>query len=140
MQRTGVDHFPSLAPIKMTDKRLQCSSELTANYVNEEASENVTKNDKEKASNKCNQCKYASSQVGNLRKHMKKHSGEKTNKCSQCDFASSYTRALRAHLKIHSGEKPNKCNQCDFASSQAGHLRTHMQNPDWRKGKQMQPV
>ena len=32
---------------------------------------------------------------------------------------------LRTHIKIHSGEKPNKCNQCDYASSQAGNLKTH---------------
>ena len=33
---------------------------------------------------------------------------------------------LRAHLKRHSGEKPNKCNQCDYASSHASHLKTHL--------------
>ena len=31
---------------------------------------------------------------------------------------------LRTHLKTHSGEKSNKCNQCDYASSQAYHLTT----------------
>ena len=61
-------------------------------------------------SNKCNQCEFAFAQVGDLRRHLKMHSGEKSNKCNQCDFASSYSSALRAHLKTHSGEKPNKCN------------------------------
>ena len=40
-------------------------------------------------SNKCNQCDYASSQAGNLRIHLKTHSGEKSNICNQCDYASS---------------------------------------------------
>ena len=88
----------------MTDKRLQCL-EPTENDVNEEASENVTKNDKEKASNKCNQCKYASSQAGNLKRHLKRHSGEKAKKCNQCDYASPEAGDLRKHLKTHSGEK-----------------------------------
>ena len=48
----------------------------------------------------------------------------KSNKCNQCDYASSHTGHLRRHLKTHSGEKSNKCNLCDSASSQAGHLRT----------------
>ena len=67
-------------------------------------------------SNKCNQCDYASSRAGNLRTHLKKHSGEKSNKCNQCDYAFSQAGDLRMHLKKHSGEKSNKCNQCDYAS------------------------
>ena len=47
----------------------------------------------------CNQCYYASSQVGDLRGHLKTHSGEKSNKCGRCDSASSEADSLRAHLK-----------------------------------------
>ena len=54
------------------------------------------------------------------------HSGEKSNKCKQCDYASSQPGDLRRHLKRHSGEKSNKCNQCDFASSYAGNLKAHL--------------
>ena len=57
--------------------------------------------------NKCYQCDYASSQAGNLRTHLKTHSGEKTNKCNLCDYASSQAVHLRTHLKTRSGEKPN---------------------------------
>ena len=32
-----------------------------------------------------NQCAYASSRAGHLRKHLKTNSGEKSNKCNQCD-------------------------------------------------------
>ena len=56
---------------------------------------------------KCNQCKYTSFYAGNLKTHLKKHSGEKTNKCNQCDFASYLASNLRNHLRTHSGEKPN---------------------------------
>ena len=56
-------------------------------------------------SNKCNQCDYASLQAGDLRRHLKTHSGEKSNKCNQCDFASSLAGDLRRHLKTHGGEK-----------------------------------
>ena len=59
-------------------------------------------------SNKCNQCDYTSSQAGNLRTHLKMHSGEKTNKCNQCYFVSSRAGNLKTHLKTHSGEKSNK--------------------------------
>ena len=59
----------------------------------------------------------------------------KLNKCSQCDYASSQAGNLRQHLKTHSGEKSNKCNQCDYATSQAGHLRSPLKRHSGKKSK-----
>ena len=50
----------------------------------------------------------------------------KSHKCNQCDFATSQAGNLKTHLKTHSGEKANKCNQCNYASSQAGNMKTHL--------------
>ena len=75
-----------------------------------------------------NQCDFASFQAGNLRRHLKTHSGEKLIKCNQYNYASFYTGTLRRHLKTHSGERLNKCNQRDYASSHASNLRTHLKN------------
>ena len=77
-----------------------------------------------KRTDKCNHCKYAQYQTGNLRTQMKMHSGEKLNQCNQCDYVYSDPSTLRTHLKRR--EKSNKCNQCDFASSRAGDLRRHL--------------
>ena len=101
--------------------------------VNEETSDNMTKNDQDK----CNQCKYTSSQAGNLKRNLKKRNGEKEFKCNQCNYATAYASALRTHLTTHSGEKSYKCNQCNYASSQASHLRTHLKT---HREEQMQPV
>jgi uncharacterized C2H2 Zn-finger protein len=42
-----------------------------------------------KRTDKCNHCKYAQYQTGNLRTQMKMHSGEKLNQCNQCDYVYS---------------------------------------------------
>ena len=55
---------------------------------------------------------------------MKIYSGE--NKCNECNFASSRAGDLRRHLKTHSGEKPNKCHQCDYASLRVSGLKRHL--------------
>ena len=109
VQRSGGLPFPSRAAIKMVDKNLQdfelaALDELAelAALVNGEASKNKTKNNQDTLSNRCNQCDFASSQVGQLRIHLRTHSGEKPNKCTQCGYASSDASNLRRHLKKHS--------------------------------------
>ena len=67
-------------------------------------------------SSKCSQCEYTSLRTGNLRAHLKTHSGEKSNKCNQYNYASYRGGHLKTHLKTRSGEKLNKCNQCDSES------------------------
>ena len=59
-----------------------------------------------------------------------------SNKCNQCDFVSSRAGDLRRHLKTHSGEKPNKCNQCDYACSDPSGLRSHLKTQKHLKTKE----
>ena len=58
------------------------ADDLCESGVNVDVPLRNTNNEREK-SNKCNQCDYASSQAGDLKRHLKMHSGEKTNKCNQ---------------------------------------------------------
>ena len=78
----------------------------------------VSDTDSGEKSNKCKQCNYASSDLGNLRTHLKMHSREKYEKCNQCDYASSRAGNLRIHLKTHSEEKTSiLCNQLRYAAN-----------------------
>ena len=76
---------------------------------------------------KCNQCDYTSPWIGNLRRHMLTHSGErpcnqcnsrsctqKFTKCLHCDFFSSHAGVLKKHIITHKWEKHHKCNQCSY--------------------------
>ena len=78
----------------MTDKNTE-RFKLAENEANVETSRNVTKKGQDIRINKCNQCKYTSSNEGHLMTHLKRHSGEKTYKCNQCDYASLKAENLK---------------------------------------------
>ena len=57
---------------------------------------------------KSNHCNQFDSQFKHLKTQLKTHSGEKPNKCSQCAFASSQEGDLGRHLKkTHFREEEN---------------------------------
>ena len=134
------------------DERFACDRNSIANA---NVKVQIKETDNTEKANKCYQCDYSTSHAGDLRKHLKTHSGqsvhaiglrvhlkthsgEKLNKCNQCDVATSQASDLRTHLTMHSGEKQNTCNQCDFASSQTSNLRRRGEK--LYKCKQFNPI
>ena len=75
-------------------------------------------------SNKCIQSDYASSHAGDLRNHLKKHSGVKSYICNHCGYASSYAHDLRTHLKKHGKSQTNAISVTIYPVMQAiwGHI------------------
>ena len=53
-------------------------------------------------------------------------SWKKRTNATICNFASIHAGDLRKHLKTPSGEKSFKCNQCDFPSVRADNLRRQL--------------
>ncbi|XP_039284552.1 zinc finger protein 2 homolog isoform X3 [Nilaparvata lugens] len=68
---------------------------------------------------RCAHCSYETRQLQYLKNHIaKKHAGEKLSKCVFCNYKSSNLVDLKRHLKMHSGEKLSSCKIRDYKTAQ----------------------
>lgn len=54
-----------------------------------------------KHTNVCILCSYFTNQKAHMKRHLRKHTGEKPYKCYYCSYQSSDSSVLRKHEKLH---------------------------------------
>ena len=73
----------------------------------------------------CNDCGKSFTHKGDLARHTLIHTGEQPFECDDCGKRFSLKHNLVQHKLTHTGEKPFECNDCEKSFYQKVHLKHH---------------
>ncbi|CAH0721029.1 unnamed protein product, partial [Brenthis ino] len=90
---------------------------------------------------KCPHCQVGFSNNGQLKGHIRIHTGERPYKCDEKNCGKSFTRneELTRHKRIHSGVRPYPCPTCGKKFGRRDHLKKHTRT-HYIQAERMMPV
>ncbi|XP_026754148.2 zinc finger protein 629 [Galleria mellonella] len=90
---------------------------------------------------KCPHCQVGFSNNGQLKGHIRIHTGERPYKCDEKNCGKTFTRneELTRHKRIHSGVRPFPCPTCGKKFGRRDHLKKHTRT-HYMQAERMMPV
>lgn len=90
---------------------------------------------------KCPHCQVGFSNNGQLKGHIRIHTGERPYKCDEKNCGKTFTRneELTRHKRIHSGVRPYPCSTCGKKFGRRDHLKKHTRT-HYLQAERMMPV
>ncbi|XP_041985283.1 zinc finger protein 354C [Aricia agestis] len=90
---------------------------------------------------KCPHCQVGFSNNGQLKGHIRIHTGERPYKCDEKNCGKTFTRneELTRHKRIHSGVRPFPCSTCGKKFGRRDHLKKHTRT-HYLQAERMMPV
>ncbi|XP_064540295.1 zinc finger protein Xfin-like [Drosophila montana] len=87
--------------------------------------------DEKKSSLACPYCQIVQSSKGNLKAHLRTHTGERPFQCPHCPRTFTQKHNMTVHIRTHTGERPFKCAACPKSFAQLAGLIAHNRRRPW---------